>query len=157
MNLRNLRETINEAVWWIEAVWWVDEFKTSVKGHWKSLLFLSTAAILTVWVGIGYLLLESEVVTVTRTETKATDVEIVEKFDKKSGKTISVPKNIDTYFVYTDVGAFVMEENRFYLRLEVADTFGKLVEGKKYRFYHLGVRLPMWDMFENVIYIEPLD
>lgn len=138
----------------------VDFYKSSLSEllvHWKVIAFAFLVSMALLWGGVGYLLLEEEVVRVSDTQVKSTDVELVSKVDPASGQTVTVPKNIDTYFVYTDKGAFVMKENWFYLQMEVATTFGKLEKGKSYRFYHLGMRLPMFDMFENVLFVKDLE
>lgn len=138
----------------------VDFYKSSLSElleHWKVIVLALLVAIVLLWGVLGYLLLEDEVVRVSDTQVKSTDVELVSKVDPASGQTVTVPRNIDTYFVYTDKGAFVMKENWFYLQVEVATTFGKLEKGKSYRFYHLGIRLPMFDMFENVLFVKDLE
>ncbi len=125
--------------------------------YWKRILFLSTFGIVFLWVAIGWLLLEEEIVVVNDTNTKPTDVAIVQRLDPTTGEMVGMPIDIETHFVYTDKSAFIMKSNAFYLRSEVANTFGKLVSGKTYKFYHLGVRFPPLDMYENVIFVRDME
>lgn len=111
---------------------------------------------LLLWAFIAWALATDEIVTVTGKETKVTDVVIVTKKDKKTGKTVEVPKNVDTYFVYTDKGAFQYRTSWLYLQIEVADSFGRLQEGKTYKFTHYGFRNSLFDWYENIIGFEEI-
>lgn len=138
---------------------WYDEIGYLLKNHWKKILISIPLFILFLWAAIVWVLKTDEIVTITGKETKVTDVVMVSKVDTNTGETINVPKNIDTYFVYTDKGAFQFKESWFFLQFEVADSFGRLEENKTYKITHYGFRVPIFDWFENIVdfeeYTEP--
>lgn len=102
-----------------------------IKENWKKLLTFGLLSVLVLW----YLL-----ITVMKTD------EVV---------TIShVTPKMDTYFILTDKGAFTFRTSVLFLQPEVANRIGSLHEGKTYKLTHYGVRIPIFNMYENIIDFE---
>lgn len=124
--------------------------------HWKKVLATVLIFPVLLWFLVAWTLSTTEIVKVTGKENRIVDVVMVEKRDAKSGKIIQVPKNVDRYMVYTDKGAFEYHETWLYLTWDVADQFGRLQEGKVYKFKHYGVRSQFFDWYENIIDFEEI-
>ncbi len=133
-----------------DAVFWKNEFAPIIKKNWGKMLMVIPITICLIWASIVWVLKTDEIVTITGKETKATGVEIVETRNK-AGEIVEVPRNIDTYFVSTNKGAFQYRTSWFFLQIEVADSFGRLEVGKTYRFTHYGFRVPILDWYENIV------
>lgn len=136
---------------------WSGEFFTSFKNHWGKFLIAIGIAPFILWFLIAWFLKTEEILTITSKETKSTGVELVQQKDKKTGKIVEVPRNIDTYFVYTDKGALQFRPSIFFLQWEVADRFGQLQVDKTYKITHYGFRNALFDWYENIVDFEPYE
>ncbi len=135
---------------------WKKEMTPIFKNHWGKMLMVIPTIFLILWASFVWIMKTDEIVVITGKETKVTDVVMVEK-KAKNGSIVEVPKNVDTYFVSTDKGAFQYKTSWVFLQIEVADSFGKLQEGKTYRLTHYGFRVPILDWYENIVDFEQLD
>lgn len=136
--------------------YWSSEIWTSFKAHWKKWLIAIGVMPFVLWFLIAWFLKTEEIVVITGKETKSTGVELVMQKDKKTGKMVEVPRNIDTYFVYTNKGAFQFHPSWFFLQWEVADRFGQLQVNKRYKLVHYGFRNSLFDWYENIVDYELL-
>lgn len=137
-----------------DASFWTGEFLTSFKKNWGKMLIAIGVMPFLLWFMIVWFLKTDEILTITGKETKSTGVELVQQKDKKTGKIVEVPRNIDTYFVYTDKGALQFRPSMFFLQWEVADRFGQLQVDKTYKITHYGFRNAWFDWYENIVDFE---
>ena len=61
-----------------------------------------------------------------------------------------------TRYVYTDDGTFVYNNSWYFMKLNAADNFGKLISGKKYKIKYYGWRLPLgiWNFYPHIVSTE---
>lgn len=63
--------------------------------------------------------------------------------------TDKIVKN-DTYMIYTDHGAFKMEDTIAYFRWNTSDEYGKIKKNTEYSLQAYGVRVPFFSVYENI-------
>lgn len=136
-----------------DTKFWAKEFWTSFRNNWKKVLIAIPLIIIFLWWAIIWFLKTEDIVTVTGKETKLISYQVTE-LDPNTGKEVIKERNRDVYFVYTDKGAYQFKESPFFLQWEVADRFGMLIEGKQYKLIHYGLRLPYFDIYENIVDFE---
>jgi len=65
------------------------------------------------------------------------------------------PKGGSDMRIYTEnCGTFVVEDNMFYGQFNSADEYSRIKVGSKYDFRAVGVRIPIFSMFPNIIESE---
>ena len=85
--------------------------------------------------------------------TEATTVTRVKKLDHK----VSSDGNgnvTDTYLLFTDAGVFENSDSLFRGKFNSSDMQNSIEEGKTYRLYHYGYRMPFFSAYPNVYKIE---
>lgn len=102
-----------------------------IRENYKKLLAFGLLAVSVLWYSLITVMKTDEVVTISH-----------------------VTPKMDTYFILTDKGAFTFRTSVFFLQPEVANRIGSLHEGKTYKLTHYGVRIPILNMYENIIDFE---
>ncbi len=116
-------------IWWEET----SDYYYFFKENWKKLLIATIIAMSVLWSSIIWIMKTEEIATVSHV----------------------LPKQ-DTYFILTDKGAFRFESSFFFLQPEVADRIGSIHSEKTYKFTHYGVRIPILNMYENILDFEEI-
>lgn len=119
----------------------------------KFIIFI--CAMMALWGFLFWFIPVTEVVTINNTETKIVDVIQVQQV--VDGKMVTVPQNVDAYFVYTDKRTFQIRQSLFFLQINVADPFGRLKADKTYKITHYWFRSAIFDQYENIISFEEID
>ena len=130
--------------------WWDIKYLLSdqvdkVKYWWKTWIIGGITLILLLYIGLGWLALEKEVILVT------------DKGNKIVNSKTSSKERRDLYFIYTDTITYKMEDNMYYLQWDTSDDYGKLKKNKCYTIWSLGMRVGMLDWYENILYFEEID
>jgi hypothetical protein len=130
--------------WW-DLKFYLDDQVDKVKYWWKTCVVCTIVLILLLWIFTGWLILEKD------------NIKVTDKGNKiKSGQTLE-GERLDTYYIYTESHTYSMKDNTFYLRFASADDYGKLIIGKCYTVWSLGMRIGVLDMYENILYFSEIE
>jgi hypothetical protein len=101
------------------------------KGALWMLVIVVLAAI--TYTGIGYILMDAQRVTVTKTERVS-----------------------DQYLVFTDKGVFTNKDDWRFLKFNSSDLYGKLSQkiGSKVIIQYTGFRIPVFSVYPNIVAIQ---
>ena len=63
----------------------------------------------------------------------------------------------DKYLIYTDIGTFENTDQWLCGKFDSSDIYGRIEVGKTYEFDVVGLRVPFFSWYENIIKIRSVD
>ena len=69
-------------------------------------------------------------------------------------KAVKVDKDSSYYLIYTSKGVYANKDEFLRGKFDSSDVYARIQTGKLYRFRLIGVRIPIFSMYENILAVE---
>ena len=74
--------------------------------------------------------------------------------DKNVKVTSSGEKTDSKYLIFTDDGTYEITDSLFNFRFDSSDLYGQIKVGERYTITTVGIRIPFFSCYENILEIE---